>query len=288
MIVWAPQQLKPKKWTGQPFRYAHAKLDGWRVTAYRQADGTVKVFGKDHRIHLEYLSRFPRLKRTNWYKTIKREPRHTAFDAEIIVPGRPASFVATALRDKTVPIEIVTFAVPWLDGKRFDAPLPDVEEYVEDLGLDFAKWWHVDDKAFHDGDRNTMLAFARKMGMEGFVLKQRHYEGWFKLKIERTVDAVVTGFEWGEGKYKGMVGALIVSVLDEDTGHWIEIANCSGMTDAERKEMTCLVKKRKLCDRACELMYQEVSSKGRLRHPRFIRWREDKLVEECTIEQLED
>jgi len=286
--IWAPQQLKPKKWKGQPFRYAHEKLDGWRVTGYKQSSDSVLVFGKDHRPHLEYIERFPRLKKTEWYRALKREPVRTAFDAEIVVPGKPASFVSTALRDPSIPIKIVTFAVPWLRGKDFNAPLVKVQEYVEEAGLDFARWWYVDHKAFKDGDKDKMLKFAEKLGIEGFVLKQHHYEGWFKVKAEQTVDCIVTDWEDGEGKYEGQIGALVVSVLDENTGHWIEIANCSGMTDAERKQMSKLRKGNKILDRVCEVKYQNVSSKGRLRHPRFVRWRSDKLAEECTIDQLEE
>lgn len=37
----------------------------------------------------------------------------------------------------------------------------------------------------------------------------------------------------------------------------------------------------------CEVEYQDVASKGRLQHPRFVRWRDDKLAEECFISQIQ-
>jgi len=37
-----------------------------------------------------------------------------------------------------------------------------------------------------------------------------------------------------------------------------------------------------------EVSYQYVGDKGRLRHPNFVRWREDKPAAECTLSQDDD
>jgi len=288
MGIWAPEQLKAKKWVGQSFAFAQAKLDGWRVTGYHQGGGSVLIFGKDHRPHLEYGQRFPRLTNTDWFQAIQRTPPHTALDAEITVPGKHASCVATALREPMIPIEITTFAVPWRNGRNLSSEsIGAVGAWVRRLGLPFVQWWPKTHQAFEDCDLGTMMKFAETKGLEGFVLKQAHYDGWFKIKREASVDVVVTDWQGGRGKYKGQVGALVVSLLDDRTGHWTEVAKCSGMTDSERKEMTKLAAQDNLCDRVCELKYQDKASKGRLRHPRFVRWREDKLATDCLTEQLD-
>jgi len=125
------------------------------------------------------------------------------------------------------------------------------------------------------------IEYAKKFSSsEGWVFKQREYEGWFKLKETKTVDAIVVGCVPGKGKYAGMVGSLVCSVFQGD--QLVEIANVSGMTDEQRHEMIYNCP----CDKVIEIKYQRVESRGRLRHPSFIRFRPDKPARECTMEQL--
>ncbi len=128
---------------------------------------------------------------------------------------------------------------------------------------------------------------ARENKIEGFMLKKQDtLPVWFKLKVEDTADVIVTGVKEGDGKYLGLVGALLCSVINPD-GSMTEVASVSGMTDDERYEITEMFDVTKnLIGRVIEIKYQCVAAQGRLRHPRFLRFREDKNPMECTIDQL--
>src|SRR5690606_14492263 len=127
--------------------------------------------------------------------------------------------------------------------------------------------------------------FSTRYGdCEGVVLKDANLFNWYKWKPVKTIDVVITDFTEGDGKYLGYIGSLKVSVYDE-RGSLIEIANVSGMTDLERDEITDLATNGGLLGRVCEVKYQYVGSGGRLRHPRFKCWREDKPAGECKTSQ---
>lgn len=119
--------------------------------------------------------------------------------------------------------------------------------------------------------------------IEGYVYKSGNYGEWFKWKHEATLDAVVTSVKDGKGANKGLVGSLICSVYTPN-GHAVEVANVSGMTKKEREQMTADGEE-SLVGRVVEIKYQRVGSRGRLIHPRFLWFRNDKLPQECTTHQ---
>jgi len=287
--------LKPKKWKGERWATAQVKLDGFRVTAFKGQKGQLLMYGKNHRDDLEFLHRFPRLRKTDFYQSLKKLPNNSSVDAEIIVPGGTSSDVATALRDESIPISLITFAIPRFMGTMMDEKGLDwTAEKAEKYNLLFAEWYWYSDLVKKlrlatlpfQRVKEELLSMAKSLNYEGWVLKQTQYRGWFKVKEVQMVDAVITDVVPGQGKYIGLIGALVVSVIDNDD--YVPIANVSGMTDAERKELTTTWKNQSLIGQVVEVKYQEVGSKGRLRHPRFSRMRPDKLPEDCTINQLTD
>jgi DNA ligase-1 len=90
------------------------------------------------------------------------------------------------------------------------------------------------------------------------------------LKIKDTLDAdcVVTGFQEGEGKYVGMLGALLVDFQ----GVTVDIG--TGLKDSDRDKIW--KNKDFFLGKVAEIRYQEVTEKGSLRFPRFVCWRLDK------------
>jgi len=115
---------------------------------------------------------------------------------------------------------------------------------------------------------------------EGWVLKDGNMLNWRKLKVERTIDAFVIATNDGKGKHLGQVGSLELAVYrDDDT--WVPICSCGGMTDDERSDMSL----KSPIGRVVEVTYQLVDAKGRLRHPRFVRFRDDKRSVECLADQ---
>lgn len=125
------------------------------------------------------------------------------------------------------------------------------------------------------------------LGLEGGMAKipfslyrkDRDYS-WMKLKAEETVDLPIVGAEEGEGKYAGTLGALILDFNGVDV-------RASGMSDKLRDEMWAAYLRdlqkvadedKELLGRLSETLYHEVTPDGSLRHPRFKRFRDDKVV----------
>lgn len=120
-------------------------------------------------------------------------------------------------------------------------------------------------------------------GLEGYVVwentKRRHPRLW-KIKFVETYDVVCTGFKAARaGKYSGQVGALLGSWEYLKSGCFVhhEVCAASGMSDEVRAAITDAD-----IGRAFEVTCNGFASKGRMRHPRFIRWRDDKPTAECT------
>lgn len=124
-------------------------------------------------------------------------------------------------------------------------------------------------------------------GYEGVVLKNplalySDTKAWLKVKEKVTIDAQVTGWEYGAvgSKYEDTVGALRVSCLRR--GKLVEIARVSPGTDQERDAMYHTLrglspKKIRNLALIVEMEAQKwtVGEHPRLRHPRILQYRHD-------------
>lgn len=272
--MWIHDRLKPKNWEGKgyPF-YAQVKFDGFRATFFKQSNGKVVAFGRDPSLHLEMTVRFPRLLHDETIRHfVQTAPDQSSLDCEIITNG-PASGVPTALRDSSRHLKVIPFAVPYWGGKNLSEwGLSNIEVLTT---IKLASWHQI----FHGVNVENLLRTAKEKGIEGWVLKEANYEGWWKLKLENTIDCIVTDIVEGKGKYVGMIGALVVSVYNSDR-QLITIANVSGMTDKQRVDMSL---DDDLIGKVVEIKYQGMGSKGKLRHPRFKRFRPDKPQFDCIL-----
>lgn len=117
---------------------------------------------------------------------------------------------------------------------------------------------------------------CRARGLEGLIVKdpnglyhRRRNHAWSKIKAEESVDIRITGIVEGTGKYAGKVGALVVDF----NGTPVNVG--TGLDDAQREDFWA---DRNLIGRLVEVGYHEITPDGSLRHPRFMRFRDDKDV----------
>jgi len=117
---------------------------------------------------------------------------------------------------------------------------------------------------------NPTVEFIQKVmdayvlqGYEGLILRQGTKE--LKVKPKDTADVMVTGLKPGTGKYEGMLGAFLTDHGNVGTG----------LTDADR----VLYNDPSYIGQVLEVEFMEVTKDSKMRHPRFIRIREDKVDE---------
>jgi len=130
--------------------------------------------------------------------------------------------------------------------------------------------------------------------------------GMVKVKLVRTIDAVVAG--WRPGKEEGTVGSLILGLYDE-AGKLHIVGHSSGLRSSEKRSLVERLRPYETGERGHgdpsrwktdrELEWVELrpelvvevtfdhKSGGRIRHgTKIVRWRDDKPPRECSLEQM--
>lgn len=262
-------------------RFAQEKLDGYYIEIYRGE--TIQVYTKSRTNDL-----WPKL---GQIEAISRQitalPPNTHIKAELWARGVQASSIPTLINDYDQRLVVSPFEMPLYNGR--DSSGWTIEEVNEKLtGFILPKTIRFveenkDARMLSENEADEWLKSAREMKIEGWVLKDRHCGNYFKLKPERTVDAIITGISiCKKGQFTGGIKALQVSLLK--AGQKVIIADVgSGLS----KELRMMSNPQLLIGKVVEVKYQDIAAKGRLKFPVFIRLRDDeKSAKQCTYEQL--
>ena len=142
---------------------------------------------------------------------------------------------------------------------------------------------------FSAADAPAMFREIVARGGEGVMLKnpQSPYGyGLTKCKKAFDVSVFVVGYEPGKGKYTGGVGAIKFGVVGT-AGQILDLGQCSGFEDIMRQQITRNQEAwiGRVFDVRCQppdepAKWPAVNQK--LRHPRFIKWRDDLVAQQCT------
>lgn len=230
---------------GQSYKFSHFKFDGIFISLERTRTG-INAWTRTYLTnHAELVAPL--------IPGFMNAAVGTRFYGELYCPGEPASEVLTKRTD----LKFVAFASPQLPK---DAALPEVETHAYRHGLDFATFF----RGMVDVSNIDLPP-----DIEGIVFKDGNLLNWVKWKPTPTMDLRVVGYKSGRGKFIGKVGSLRCK---SDCGS-IDVF-VGGMTDEMRDEIS--ENRDKYVGRIVEVAYQYVGSGGGLRHPRFVRWRDDK------------
>jgi DNA ligase-1 len=154
---------------------------------------------------------------------------------------------------------------------------------------------------------------ALAAGHEGIMIKNpespyapgKRGKNWLKIKpVMETLDLVVIGATWGEGRRANLLGSYRLACADLETGKMLDIGwVATGLTDEVLAELTELFRDLIVMQKGMEVeikpavifdvAYEEIqrspnySSGFALRFPRLVAVRDDKSVEEAdTLERV--
>lgn len=308
---------------GEPFDSSdhifEPKWDGTRCLAFIDID--------DQRTKLQnrrfnnITHRYPELELTDFVK------ENAIVDGEIIVlKDRKPSFKLLQRREqidsefkinilsKTSPAIYFVFDVLYTQSKEWVTNLP-LMERKEILGEIANKTSHIMLSEHIEEKGEHFYQVSVDAGLEGVIGKKKsspyqmgkRSSSWVKMKRRSTADCVIAGWLEGEGGREGYFASFILALVD-NKGNYVHIGRVgTGFSDEFLEEFTPKLKEVEVKQPVipdlklnvkrgihwvrpryvCEVEFLEVTSDKRLRAPVFLRLRDDKPIEECTMDQIE-
>ena len=221
---------------------------------------------------------------------------YTILDGELIMPDSSSIMsviganpdVAAAKQEEHGHAQLVLFDTPVINGVDISGESLATRRMGLNWWIDTYKVSNIQPIEKHEIGANMRQAAIDMFiaeGYEGAVLKNPESayfakRAWYKYKKTFTIDAMVTGYMPGKGKYTGMVGALRMSVYDTNNERR-EICNVAPGSDADRLHWQLWFDNLNDPDGPrpiIELECQEWGAQQRLRHPRIKRRRPDKAT----------
>lgn len=279
--------LKVKEYKAQPITVAQHKYDGYYCEIFKGDNGEIRVQLKGGDCVWQHLCH---MRMNHIAQPILEAPNGMHLCGELYAPGVPATSVVTMIKAGDPNLRLRIFAMPEWAGEDTTGMS------IESVNALLAKWKFDPAHSVRLCDEpevlvpsciESLLRQAVDEGFEGWVLKEAHCKGWYKLKPKRTVDCFVTGYTVSDSiSFFGGLKAIQVSVRIDGHGgsknrHIASVG--SGFLAEYRMEVAL----ESLVGRICEVEYDCVAANGKLRFPRFIRWRDDeKFHKDCMEDQL--
>ena len=280
-----PSMLTDPAWCAEP------KYNGHRATLAIDGRGRVQVFTRTGR---EITDRLPHLT-----DPMLQLP-NTIIDGELVAGNGEHSGDVSRVRgskpERAVRLQscgcwlrFVAFGLPRLHGAdRLDLP---ESIYRGELAALFG---HELDGRDHIALAPRAESTADKLALESVEIEQREGimlkrldsppggAGWVKRKRRATFDCVVLGVNpategtvWADD---GLIGSLRLGQWQG--GQLVHVGDCSGFDMATRQ--TISRNPYPYTGRVLEVVGQARTPVGMILHPRFARWRADKLGAECV------
>ena len=297
------------------------KYDGARVQVHKDGDRVI-IYSR----RLENVTRSIPEVVERVRKSIK--PEKAIVEGELVAVGeggrpRPFQYVLRRFRRKyniremieKIPLELNLFDVLYVDGESLiDTPFIERRRKLESI-VEVTQWIKVAENLITKKPEEAEEFYhkALDMGHEGLMAKRLDavYEPgnrgkkWLKIKpTMESLDLVIIGAEWGEGRRAHVLSSFLLGAYDPNTGTFVPVGKVgSGFTDEDLIEFTKMLKpfikkeKGKFVEIepkiVIEVTYQEIQKSPKyesgfaLRFPRYVALRDDKSPEDAdTLERI--
>lgn len=196
-------------------------------------------------------------------------PSASVVDGELVWPNHAAAEVQHALVTCPHVLEFRPFAVPIWEGD--DLTLYSYSGGRSVVSNTLALPPRIVEVGVPSLEQVETIWKERWPTSEGLVIKRYWYQDWWKWKPVRTADLIVADFTIGTaGKWKGLPNAMLLcTMLGTDAGR------CGNMSDMDRLAIPEHV------GQVVEVAFDCLTCDGKLRFPRFVRWRDDKSPTAC-------
>lgn len=212
-----------------------------------------------------------------------------------------------------IPLHFYLFDILYLDGESLiDEPLEVRRKKLEGvcapeiLALqtvtgDVSQIEEIYSEALAKGHEGVMLKSPGSLYMPG-----KRGKNWLKLKpVMETLDLVVVGGEWGEGRRANFIGSYLLACRDPDSEKLLTIGRvATGITDEQLSDLTAIFKELVISESAkniafepevvFEVAFEEIQKSQNyesgyaLRFPRLVNVRSDKSAQDSdSIERVE-
>ncbi|MEI8002769.1 MAG: ATP-dependent DNA ligase [Methanothrix sp.] len=293
------------------------KYDGARVQIHKEGD-SVRIFSRRLENVTASLPEIVLAARQIAAKSAILDGEAVAIGKD----GRPMAFQEILKRFRRkynieklaaqIPLRLFLFDLIYLDGKSVThLPLSERRALLEKIANPALLADQVLSNSVETAEE--IYRQALNAGHEGTIFKNpssvyapgKRGKNWLKIKpVMETLDLVVIGAKWGEGRRASFLGSYRLGCLDSATGNLLDMGFvATGLTDEALAELTDMFRKLILLEKGMEVeikpavifevAYEEIqrspnySSGYALRFPRMVAVRDDKSLEDAdTLERV--
>ena len=293
------------------------KYDGARVQIHKEGD-SVRIFSRRLENVTASLPEIVLAARQIAAKSAILDGEAVAIGKD----GRPMAFQEILKRFRRkynveklaaqIPLRLFLFDLIYLDGKSMThLPLSERRAHLEKIASPILLADQILSGSVEAAEE--IYRQALNAGHEGLILKNpssvyapgKRGKNWLKIKpVMETLDLVVIGAKWGEGRRASFLGSYRLGCLDSATGNILDMGFvATGLTDEALAELTDMFRELILLEKGMdveikpavifEVAYEEIqrspnySSGYALRFPRMVAVRDDKSLEDAdTLERV--
>jgi len=279
---------KFKDYIDQKVNYIQPKFDGHLVKIYKEQIGEyieTSVFTKNDKDITKKICNIKHL-----HDMLICIPPNSILFGELHCPGIKATSIPTLLNNTDERLQISIFAAPILNRLNFqNEDLISIMNKVTFYNIPVINTKITLLQNIRKNTIERLLKEAEEQKLEGWVLKENHMSGWYKLKPVKTIDCfVISSSQSFSSSHYGGLQSISVACYKKDKNDKLRIHLLGNVGSGFTKEFRLSfegVSRFALLDKICEVAYDSIAANGKLRFPRFIRWRDDKNKKDCVLEE---